>query len=472
MDDPSSSLLILASFTTESHLPREWESIGSVIWNFAVILFFVFLNGFFVASEFAIVKVRSSQLDTEIGEGTKGARFAKKVTHQLDAYLSATQLGITLASLALGFLGEPYVARVLSPLLFKIWPNFPEHWIGNISLAIAFAITTFLHIVLGELTPKSLAIRKSLPVTLAISRPLHFFYVLFKPAIYVLNGTANWLLKVLFKTDPICEHELVHTADELRVIMAEAGTGIGTDEMTDTEKDIALNALDLNDLVIRDIMTPRNEVISLDLGKDFAHNLATAKNSQHTRFPLVKHQLDDSIGLIHIKDVLGLVGEKDPDLRSILRELHAVPEMMPLDKLLQFLRQRRAHLALAVDEFGGAVGIVTLEDVIEELVGEIQDEFDDEKAEFRKVSEDEFVVAGSLNLYDFNELSGLNLESDDVSTIGGFITGVIGHLPQAEESVRVDDYEATTTKTDGRRILQLRFKRRSSLPVDEVAEEE
>lgn len=460
MDDLSSSLLILASFSTEQHLPREWESIGSVAWNFAVILFFVFLNGFFVASEFAIVKVRSSQLDTEIGEGTKGARFAKKVTRQLDAYLSATQLGITLASLALGFLGEPYVSRVLAPLLFRIWPDFPEQWIGNISLAIAFALTTFLHIVLGELTPKSLAIRKSLAVTLAISRPLHLFYVLFKPAIYILNGTANWLLKVIFKIDPISEHELVHTADELRVIMAEAGTGIGTDEMTDTEKDIALNALDLNDFVVRDIMTPRNEVVSLDLGKDFSQNLASAKDSRHTRFPLIKNHLDDSIGIIHIKDVLGLVGEQDPDLRSILRELHAVPEMMPLDKLLGFLRHRKAHLALAVDEFGGAVGIVTLEDVIEELVGEIQDEFDDDKAGFRRISDDEFLVTGSLNLYEFNELSGLSLLSDDVSTIGGFITGVIGHLPQAEEEVKIGSYLATTTKTDGRRILQLRFKRK------------
>jgi len=457
MDDPSCILLLLASVAAEaSHAPREWQSTGTLAWNMLVIMFFVLLNGFFVASEFAIVKVRSSQLDTEIGDGTKGARLARKVTRQLDAYLSATQLGITLASLALGFLGEPYIARVLSPLLFAVNPDFPEVWVGRISIAVAFITITFLHIVLGELMPKSLAIRKSLPVTLAISRPLHTFYMLFKPAIWALNGTANWLLQILFKIDPVSEHELVHTADELRVLVAETGS---TDEMTDTEKDIALNALDLNDLVVRDIMTPRNEVVSMDLNQSFAENLATAKESRHTRFPLIKNHLDDSIGLIHIKDVVELMQEEKADLQSILRELHPVPEMMPLDKLLGFLRKRQSHLALVVDEFGGAVGIVTLEDVIEELVGEIQDEFDDEESEFRRISDDEFIVDGTLNLYELNENSGLALESDDVSTVGGYVTGVLGHLPKTDEKTEIQGYEVTTTKTDGRRVLELRFKR-------------
>jgi len=447
-------LLLAAGGGGGHELTKDFQPFTTQIWNWVVILFFVLLNGFFVASEFAIVKVRSSQLDAEIGDGTKGARFAKRVTGQLDAYLSATQLGITLSSLALGFLGEPYIGRMISPILFAL--GAPESWVSPVSVACAFAIVTFLHIILGELMPKSLAIRKSLPTTLAISRPLHAFYALFKPAIWLLNGTANWLLKIIFKIDPISESELVHTADELRVIVAETGS---TDEMTDTEKDIALNALDLNDLVVRDIMTPRNEVTSLDLTEGFEANLATARSSQHTRFPLIKNHLDDSIGLIHIKDVFEVMGAENPDLTKIIRELHPVPELMPLDKLLSFLRQRRAHLALAVDEFGGAVGIVTLEDVIEELVGEIQDEFDDEEAEFRRISDDEFIVDGTLNLYELNENSGLHLESDDVSTVGGYVTGVLGHLPRAGETTKVDGYLVTTTKTDGRRVLELNFKR-------------
>ncbi|WP_156345158.1 hemolysin family protein [Verrucomicrobium spinosum] len=298
-------------------------------------MFFVLLNGFFVAAEFAIVKVRDSQLQEEIDEGNRGAKFARSVTRHLDAYLSATQLGITLASIALGMLGEPYLSHMLQPLLFKVGLE-SEAVVRGIGWGAGFAIITFLHVVLGELTPKSMAIRKALATTLLISRPLHLFYVVLKPAIFLLNGTANWILRVVFKLDPVAEGERVHSEEELKHIVAESQR---SEEVTETEKHIVLNALALNDRAVRDVMTPRKDVISLDVDEPFESSLKLAIESKHTRFPLVEGHLDHTIGLVHIKDILKLVhegGKDGSDLRRIKRELLLVPEMMPIDKLLKF----------------------------------------------------------------------------------------------------------------------------------------
>lgn len=450
-------------------IEHEWSLSGSEIaWSAFLVLFFVLLNAFFVAAEFAIVKVRSTQLDPLADEGNTAAATARKALRNLDGYLSATQLGITLASIALGMIGEPYVARLIQPLMWKLGVT-SETLISSVSIGIGFGVVTYLHVVLGELMPKSLAIRKSLATTLVISAPLHFFYVLFRPAIWVLNGTANWLLKILFRLEPASESELAHSEEELRHIVAESEK---SEEVTATEKDILLNALALNDRCVRDVMTPRNQVVCLDAGDDFSASLATAIEHKHTRYPLVEGHLDHSLGLIHIKDLLGLVGRPQPDLRSIKRDLPMVPEMMPIDKLLRFFLDKHVHLALAVDEYGGTVGIVTLDNVLEEIVGDIQDEFDQETSEFRRLSDDEFVVEGMLNLYELAEQAGLRIESDEVTTIGGYVTHLLGHLPKAGEKVDIEDYEVTTTRADSRRVLQLHFRRRGSpdaTPSDEAA---
>jgi CBS domain containing-hemolysin-like protein len=332
-------------------------------------------------------------------------------------------------------------------------------------MGVGFGVVTFLHVVLGELLPKSLAIRKALATTMVVSAPLHFFYVVFKPAIWVLNGAANWLLKVLFRLEPASESELAHSEEELRHIVAESQK---SKEVTETEKDILLNALALNDRCVRDVMTPRNTVISLDADDSFEASLKTAIDSKHTRYPLVEGHLDHSIGIIHIKDLLALIGKPQPDLRKIKRELHMVPEMMPIDKLLRFFLDKHVHVALAVDEFGGAVGIVTLDNVLEEIVGDIQDEFDHEVSEFKRINENEFTVEGTFNLYELADQTGIELESDEVTTIGGYVTHLLGHLPKVGEKVIIEDYEVTTTKADLRRVQQLQFKRLSSV-ADEAA---
>ena len=433
----------------------EWENPGTIALKLAGILVLVFLNGFFVAAEFALVKIRLSQIEPLIDEGKASAKLSKHLIEHLEAYLSACQLGITLASLALGWIGEPYLAALLSPLFYKIGVT-SEAVIHTGSFILGFAAITSLHITLGEQVPKILAIRKPIPATLLICRPLHWFYMVFKPAIWFLNAASNWMLRRLFRIEPASGHEIAHSEEELRVILAESAQA---DEVSPLGKELLINALDLKDRVVRDITTPRGEVVFLNTEDSFEENLKHATESRHTRFPLCRGHLDDTIGLVHIKDLLKLMREPAANFENIKRELHNVPEMMPLEKLLGFFLSRHAHLALVVDEFGGTAGIVTLDNVLEEIVGDIQDEFDAEKPEMRRVTQDEFNVDGSLGLYELNEMLGLDLESDDVSTVGGYVTQLIGHLPQGGEKARIEDFEITITKADGRRVHEVHFKR-------------
>lgn len=433
----------------------EWENPGTMALKLAGILVLVFLNGFFVAAEFALVKIRLSQIESLIDEGKASAKLSKHIIEHLEAYLSACQLGITLASLALGSIGEPYLAALLSPLFYKIGVT-SEAVIHTGSFILGLAAITSLHITLGEQVPKILAIRKPIPSTLLICRPLHWFYILFKPAIWFLNAASNWMLRRLFRIEPASGHEIAHSEEELRVILAESAQA---DEVSPLGKELLINALDLKDRVVRDITTPRGEVVFLNTEDSFEENLKHATESRHTRFPLCRGHLDDTIGLVHIKDLLKLMREPAANFENIKRELHNVPEMMPLEKLLGFFLSRHAHLALVVDEFGGTAGIVTLDNVLEEIVGDIQDEFDAEKPEMRRVAQDEFNVDGSLGLYELNEMLGLDLESDDVSTVGGYVTQLIGHLPQGGEKARIEDFEITVTKADGRRVHEVHFKR-------------
>ena len=452
--------LVLAAPLAEAIAP-DWDPPILLLAKLAVIAVLVFLNGFFVAAEFALVRIRTSQLDALADEGDKRAVFTKQVKENLDAYLSACQLGITLASLGLGWLGEPFVARILQPV-FVIAGIESHAVITSISFALAFSFITFLHIVLGEQAPKIFAIRKAMPTAFLVSPPLKFFYTIFKPAIWFLNASSNWVLRYLLHVQPVSEGEIAHSEEELRLILEQSEK---SKEVSSLGRELVFNVLDLRERVVRDIMTPRGEVVYLDLEEDFESNLKKAIESRHTRFPLCRENLDNTVGLIHIKELLPMVRDPHPDLLKIKRDLIPVPEMMPLEKLLKLFLSKHAHVAMVVDEFGGTVGMVTLENVLEELVGDIQDEFDAEKEEFRKVNENEFVVAGSLGLYELNDATGMELESADVSTVGGHVTHLLGHLPKPGEQVKIDNYLVTVTQADGRRVNQLHFKKLGETPV-------
>jgi len=453
MNSPSLFLLLPLADV----IARQWDPIILLVAKLAVVMALVLLNGFFVVAEFALVKIRDSQLNTLAAEGIKRAALVKQIKNNLNAYLSACQVGITAASLGLGWLGEPFLARMLQP--FFVFAGIESTAvIRSISFALAFSAITFLHIVLGEQAPKILAIRKAMPAALFVSVPLRWFYAIFKPAISFLNAASNWVLSHLLHVEPIAEGELAHSEEELRLIVRESEKSA---EVTPLGRELVFNVLDLRDRVVRDIMTPRGEIVYLDLEDDFETNVKKAIDSKHTRFPLCRENLDNTVGLIHIKELLPMMRDPHPDLLKIKRDLIPLPEMMPLEKLLKLFLGKHAHLALVVDEFGGTVGMVTMENVLEELVGDIQDEFDFEKEEFRKISANEFSVDGSLGLYELNDLAKLDLESADVSTIGGYVTHLLGHLPKTGEQVKIDDYLVTVSQADNRRVKQLHFKKLS-----------
>lgn len=456
----------LATFPFADALVSHWDSPGLLLIKLATIAGLVALNGFFVACEFAIVKVRASQLDALVEEGNARADFVKHVRGHLDAYLSATQLGVTLASLALGWIGEQFLAEMLEP--FFALANIHSHvFVTSVCVALAFAGITFLHIVFGELAPKYTAITSPLPVALRLVRPLGVFYFLFRPAIWMLHKSSNFLLKGLLRIQPVSGKELAHTEEELRLILDQSEE---SEEVSSLGRDLLMNALDLRRRVVRDIMTPRGDVVYLDLEESFEDNVKKALASRHTRFPLCRGHLDNAVGLIHIKELVPMMRDPQPDLLRIKRDLMPVPEMLSLEKLLNLFLSKHAHLAIVVDEYGGTVGMVTLENVLEELVGDIQDEFDTEKEEFRTINENEFSVDGALGLYELRDLAGLELESADVSTIGGYVTHLLGHLPKQGEQVKIDNYLVTISQTDGRRVGQLHFKKLSDTPATAKAD--
>ncbi len=430
-------------------------TLGQSMWFVIGIIFFLLLNAFFVASEYALMKVRAAQVEAAGRDTGRDVRRALRIVSQPDGHLSANQLGITLSSLALGFLGEPFVSAFAAPLFAQVgMPAAASYWV---SLAIVFFAFSLLHVVIGELVPKSIALRKALETTLLLALPADLFHRCVKGLVNFCNALSNALLKHAFRIDPTDTNGDPHSAEELALLVTRSGD---SKEVTETEREILINALELNDVWVRDVMTPRNKIIVLDADAPFEKSLETALSSKHTRFPLVKGHLDHAVGLVHIKDIFKLMNHPDPDLMRIKRDLKLVPDTMPLDSLLKFFLREHAHLALAVDEFGTPVGVVFLDNVMEELVGDIHDEFDSEPSPFTRINDDEFVVEGTLSLNDLADyIPELELDSDEVTTIGGHITKHLGRFPEVGETIEVLGYEARVTSTDGRRVGQIHFRR-------------
>ena len=462
---------MIANFTAVAtpHAIYQWPTPGEAVYYLGGIVLFLILNALFVAAEFAFIKVRPSQLEMDGNGKSSGSKAARKILEDINPYLSAAQLGITVASLALGALGEPFIEKLVGPILQEIsW--FPPSLVPTVSWVIAIGSFTVLHVVVGEQVPKTIAIRKSLEATVLLAQPMRLFYKVCKIPISMLNGASTWLIRSVFRIEPATGHDEAHSAEELALLVTQSGK---SQEVTETEREILINALGLNELWVRDVMTPRNKVVILDADQPFEKVLEIAMRSKHTRFPLVKGHLDHAIGLIHIKDLFKLIKEPDPDLMRIKRELKIVPDTMPLDTLLQFFLREHAHLAMAVDEFGTPVGIVFLDNVMEELVGDIQDEFDNERSSFTQINDDEFVIEGAMTL---NDLAGhvpeLFLESGEVTTVGGYLTQQLERFPEVGETLEVLGYEARVNSTDGRRVGQIQFRKLVPVQLDPELMEE
>lgn len=431
-------------------------------------LFLVALNAFFVAAEFSLVKVRKTRLAELSESGSRQATAALDVTSKLDTYLSASQLGITLASLGLGWLGEPAIATLLLPLFknFVKWDLVLTH---TVSMILAFLIITFLHIVLGELVPKSIAIQDAEGTALITAGPLKAFYKIFYPVIRALNGLSNIVLKI-WGIEPANEADLAHTEEELRMLVdASQRHGI-LDKM---EGKLLDNVFEFSDRVVSEVMVPRQDMVCLYIQDSMEEVRKVVREFGHTRYPLCDDDKDNVIGLVHMRDLMSL-GET-PEIQTISqvkRDILIVPEGMPISHLVQKMRSQRTHIAVVVDEFGGTAGMVTIEDLMEELVGEIYDEFENsEQSEIIKLAEGEYLINGRVLLDDVSDLLGVVLEEETVSTIGGYVFNRLGRKPAKGDSVEFDGYSFIVVEVVGFRITRVKAIKKS-IPVPSSQTEE
>jgi CBS domain containing-hemolysin-like protein len=425
------------------------------------VLVLVGLNGFFVAAEFALVKVRDTQLQPLIAQGNRRARMAQHILHNLDAYLSAAQLGITLASLALGWIGEPIFEALLHPVFGALgWTG--DEWErvrSGIAFAVGFSVITFLHIVAGEQAPKSLAIKRPLEGALWVAYPLRWFYVVAYPFIWVLNHSALWLLRQI-GIAVAAEHEATHSEEELRLMFDANQRHAGGSQLG---REIVLNALDLRHRVAREVMRPRAELTVLDTRASIAECLEVAEKTRFSRFPLCEGgDLDRTLGVVHIKDLyaMRLKARTGADLAAVARRLSYVPPTARLERLLQLLLDRKLHMAVVVDEYGSTIGLVTLENVIEEIVGQIQDEFDQEKPLLQKTSETLWEVDGALPLHELEGLVGESLAGEEITTTSGFVTHRLGGFPKEGDVVELAAFTLRVEAMDGMRVARLRAERK------------
>jgi CBS domain containing-hemolysin-like protein len=405
----------------------------------------VFLNGFFVAAEFAIVKVRTSQLELKVQNGNRFAILARHIISRLDKYLAATQLGITLASLGLGWIGEPVVSKIILNLMamtgFEIEPELAHH----IALPVAFIIITVLHIIFGELAPKSIAILRSQRTVLIIAMPLQFFFFIFRPFIYVLNGTANLLLRALGIST--VQGQEVHSSDELKYLVQQ---GKESGEIEQADYDIIKNAFEFSERTAKQIMIPRTQVVAIDVNDFQEHLLDGLIEENYSRIPCYADSLDNIIGVVYLKDILILLRKNEPVIIStIMRSVLMIPETKRIAQLLKEFQLKHQQIAVVIDEYGGTQGIVTMEDILEELVGEIQDEYDNEIPFVEKKGEKSYTVLASVSLDDINDLLPHSLtQNEDYETLAGYLILNLGRIPNLGEKFSFDNYEFTILKKD------------------------
>ncbi len=424
--------------------------------------FFIVLNGFFVLSEFALVKVRKSKLEEMVKEKVRNSRLALKMTNSIDTYLSATQLGITLASLALGWLGEPAVASLIRPVLDKYTP-LGEVGVHTIAVIIAFTSITLFHVVFGEQAPKLVAIARSERMVLVIARPLYVFWMIFYPVIRLFDYIAAAAVR-LVGIRAVNESELAHSEEEIKIIADESLKGGVLDN---TETEIIQNAVDFGDTVVREIMTPRKRLVCIDKQKSLEENLRIVRESKFTRFPYIDGSKDHVIGMVHIKDmILYDPTDEHPNFDKIARKFIIVPENCPISQILVRMNKERISAVLVLDEYGGTAGIATMEDIIEEIVGDINDEYDNEGAEYKKISANQYEFKGRYELVNIEEMLDVVFEDTDQVTIGGYLFNLFGRLPADGDKIEDRNFQYEIIKMNGAAVESVRLTVKEK-PLDE-----
>lgn len=420
-------------------------------------------NGFFVAAEFSLVGARRTRIAQLASEGSAAAKVAQKAMEHLDSYIAATQLGITLSSLGLGWVGEPAVGHLIEPVLEAILPKSAVETVAQpVSFAVAFSIVTLLHIVLGELVPKSIALQRPEATSLVIARPVTLFMVLFRPVIYLMNGLGNGIVRML-GFEATGEHASVHSAEELEMLVQssrEAGL------LQQSEETLLRRVFDFSDISVEEIMQPRVNVDAVAVDALLSETLDILTANHHSRYPVYAESIDNVIGILLVKDLFdhiiqtpGALANRDKpyDLKPLLRDPLFVPQTLGVDKLLERMQETATHLAVVIDEYGGMAGLATMEDIIEQLVGEVQDEFDEEEVDSIQAEGDETVVDGLVSLNEISERFGDPGGEPESTTIGGYISEMLNRIPEVNDSISFASYDVCVEEMDGLRVAKVRF---------------
>ncbi|RMF49917.1 MAG: HlyC/CorC family transporter [Anaerolineae bacterium] len=423
-----------------------------------LVLVLVAANGFFVAAEFSLVSVRRTRIAELVEQGNVRARDVQEAIANPDSVIAATQLGITLASLGLGWVGEPALSHFLEPVVHLFPITIQSEVSHSIAAGLSFAIITFMHVVAGELAPKSVALQNPEGTSLVVARPTLWTEVLFKPAIIALNGAGNMLLR-LFGIEPVSGHEMVHSVEELKMLV-EASTEGGVVEKDEGEM---LHAIfDFGELLVEQVMIPRTEIVAVEADASLQATIQRMVSHPYTKFPVYEENLDQILGVLHARDVIAAT--QDPArqhcvARDLVREALFVPQAISVNRLLQEFRARRQHIAIVLDEYGGTAGLVTLEDLLEEIVGEVSGPFDEQRPEIQPLADGQVLIDGLTLIDDVNEELGLNLEDAHYNTIAGFVLGRLGRIPQVGDAVDVDGVRLEVREMDGLRIARLLLQR-------------
>jgi CBS domain containing-hemolysin-like protein len=426
-----------------------------MIINTLFTLLLICINGFFVAAEFALVKVRASQLDIKAQKGSSRAKLAKSLLEKLDSYLSATQLGITLASLALGAIGEKTISSMLEGFFMKIGHPLSEISKHSISLPIALTFLTFFHVTLGEQIPKMIGIKYSMQTALIISWPLRIFYFICSPFIWFLNKTSNVVLRIIGVK--AVGDEYFHSEEELRLILTESEEG---GAIKPSENELIQNVFDFDDRIVKQVMVPQNRVIAIDV--ELGRNEVTKRVIEEgfSRLPIYLGDIDNIIGIVHSKDLLkAIIDNKFRTLKEIMRPVHFIPESMKINELLRDFQKHHYQMAIVTNEFGSTAGLVTMEDIIEELVGEIQDEHDEEKPNVEKINDNEFIVNAQATIKEVNDILPIALpENTQYETVSGYINFIFGRIPPINDKRIVDGYEINILVRNRQSVDSIRLK--------------
>jgi len=418
----------------------------------AVALFLVCLNGFFVAAEFAFVRLRSASVDTLVQEGRRSAALVQEATQNLDDYLAVTQLGITISSLGLGWVGEPAVAVLVDPFLAPILPASALH---AVAAALGFGIITFLHVVYGELAPKTLAIQEAERIALLVAPPMKIFYYVFIPGIILFNGTANFSTR-LIGVEPASETDESHTEEEILTILSEAGEA-GRVDMEEVE--MIERVFDLDDTSVREVMQPRPDVTSIPADTLLSDLRSTAIDAEYTRYPVVADEGEQVIGFIDVKDILRIsesINEAETiTARDLARDVIVVPETLQINELLAEFQSKQRQMAVVIDEWGAFEGLVTVEDVVEEIVGDIRDQFDLEESNpsIERLEDGGYKIDGGVPLATVNDTLNTSFESADFDTMGGFVLSRLGHAPEPCDTIEEQGYQLRVDEVEGARVV-------------------